>query len=92
MCLRTETLEAFGAAPGQQATARLGGHASTEAVGAGAVQIAGVECTFHSIRTRASSRKAGRVLSVLPCVNRRILKLELDSLPFRRFTPFYLTL
>jgi hypothetical protein len=45
--LRTESLAAHGATPGKQAAAALGGHAGTKTMGARAVQIAGIECTFH---------------------------------------------
>src|ERR1700730_8879807 len=46
--LRTEALAALRAAPSQCPTAALGRHAGAKAVSAGAVQIAGIEGTFHS--------------------------------------------
>src|SRR5690606_35542160 len=42
-----QTLAALGAATGQNLTAVLGGHAGTETVGAGALEGAGLESTFH---------------------------------------------
>jgi hypothetical protein len=46
--LRTESLAALGAPPSKQPPAALRGHAGAEAVGAGAMQITRIECTFHS--------------------------------------------
>jgi hypothetical protein len=46
--LRTETLAALGASPAEQTATTLGGHAGAETVGARAMQITGIECTFHS--------------------------------------------
>src|SRR5580704_16366633 len=60
------------------------------------MQITGIESTFHSatqaktagqINELGDLRKAARVLSEDGCVNRRISKLELDSLPFRLLCP-----
>jgi hypothetical protein len=48
--LRTETLAALGTAAREQTTSALGGHAGAEAVCTGAVQVARIECTFHSDR------------------------------------------
>jgi hypothetical protein len=92
--LGAEPLAALGASPAQQATAALGGHAGAKTMGAGAMQIAGIECAFHGSSTglniRASirenndlrgSREAARVLTGPGCVNRRPGNLELDSLP-----------
>jgi hypothetical protein len=46
--LRTESLAALGATPGEQAATALGGHAGAKTVGARAMQITGIECSFHS--------------------------------------------
>jgi hypothetical protein len=91
-----EALAALRAAASQQSTAALGGHPCPEPVGPRAMQITGVECTFHSatsgnLRGKSEEpqdlRKAARVLSKRGCVNRRTGKLGLDSLPFRLDCP-----
>ena len=59
--LRTEALAALGTATREQTASALGGHAGAEAVCAGAVQVARVECTFHSDRIgHAKYAKAGK--------------------------------
>ncbi len=68
----------------------LGGHAGAKAVGAGAVQVTGIECTFHSDRktkSRDIRERPARVLSGPRCVNRRFHRLELDFEPFCRTAP-----
>ncbi len=65
-------------------------------VGTGSMQVTGIESTFHSatqtkttgqINELGDLREAARVLSGHGCVNRRLCKLELDSLPFRLLCP-----
>jgi hypothetical protein len=52
--LRAKQLTALGTTAGKCAAAALGRHASAESVSAGAMQIAGVESTFHD-KTRAKT-------------------------------------
>jgi hypothetical protein len=60
IALRTETLAAFGAPAGKQSAAALGGHARAETVGAGTMQITGIESTFHSATREQKPRAKSR--------------------------------
>jgi len=60
--LGAEALAALRAAASQQSAAAFGGHARSETMGSGTVQIAGVKSTFHSatsgnLRGKSSNRK-----------------------------------
>jgi hypothetical protein len=56
-----ETLAALGTTTSQHQTAALGGHASTEAVYALAVQIAGLICALHLKLSCLTSAERGRI-------------------------------
>ena len=60
--LGAEALAALRAAASQQSAAALGGHARSETMGSGTVQVTGVKSTFHSatsgnLRGKSSNRK-----------------------------------
>ena len=50
-----QTLTAFGATTRQNGTAVFGGHTCTETVGAGALDSAGLESTFHGVLPGSST-------------------------------------
>ena len=56
----SELLAALGTTTGEYSAAVLGGHTSTETVGAGALDDAGLESTFHDGRSKMNRTRAGR--------------------------------